>query len=56
MTTKLEEMCAIDLWPLGFVAKDGFKAFVHALNPQYQVSTRSSISKQLETVYCDVKK
>ena len=44
-------MCALDLKPLSLVEGNGFKHFVHALNPQYRVPCRKTVSKYLDVIY-----
>ena len=51
ITKKIAIMCALDLKPLSLVEGNGFKHFVHALNPQYRVPCRKTVSKYLDVIY-----
>ena len=54
-TKNLALMCAIDARPLSICQGVGFKRFVRDLNPDYQVPSRTTVTKYLHKLYHDAK-
>ena len=55
LTRKLEEMCAIDMRPISIVNGQGFKEFIHSLDPSYQVPSHTTVRAYVKKAYTDAK-
>ena len=55
ITRSLALMCALDARPLSIVEGAGFRNFVRTLNPDYNLSGRTTVTKYLHKIYLDAK-
>ena len=51
LTKQIALMCALDLKPLSMVQGIGFKMYSNALNPNFKVPTRPTVTKYLHALY-----
>ena len=55
ITEKLAQMCALDFRPISIVNGPGFKEFVHALDPSYEIPSHTTVRNFVNKSYQDAK-
>ena len=55
LARSLVEFVAKDMRPLAIVESEGFKSFVAALDPTYQIPSRGHITTVLQKIYAELK-